>query len=182
MYQEDVMSDYPKSIEEIKREWYDMLFQYPQVKDATDVEKQAIISYWDELDAKANELKLHIFERLETIIWHLVWPHDDMIQVWLLTQTLQEVAIALWVLNDKRLPDTAWLIDNYLDYWTGDPERMCTPLFTDGSQGKNFHEAIGNASFRFCNKYAIWALEQLTKHERENVTENSKAACQSRGA
>jgi len=150
-----------KSNEETKKEWYDMLFEYPQLKSMSDVEKQELIRYFDEIDVTAHGVKQHIFDKLETIIWHLVWPHDDMFQVWLLVSTLQETAGAIWILNDKKLPNVEWLINNYLDYWTEDPKRMCTPLFTDGSQGKNFHEAIGYAGNRVINKFALWVIERM---------------------
>jgi len=154
---------------EIKKEWYDMLFEYPQLKNISDAEKQELIKYFNDIDYTAHELKLHIFEKLRKIIWDLVWPCDDIIQVYLLVQTLQEVSAAIWILNDKKLPNIEWLINNYLDYWTEDPKRLCIPLFTDGSQGKNFHEAIGNANFRFVNKYALYVIEQMNKElEHEN--------------
>lgn len=152
---------YPKTIEEIKKEWYDMLFEFPQLKGISDVEKQTLTKYFDEIDFTANNNQLHIYEKLHKIIWDLVWPYDDIIQVYLLVQTLQEVAVAIWILNEKKLPNVEWLMDTYLDYWTEDPKRLCEPLFTDGSQGKNFHEAIGYAGNRTINKIALHVISQM---------------------
>lgn len=150
-----------KTNEEIKKEWYDMLFGFPQLKDISDVEKQTLTKYFDDIDTKAHELKLHIFEKLRKIIWDLVWPYDDIIQVYLLVSNLQEVAAAIWILNEKKLPNVEWFIDCYLDYWTEDPKRMCEPLFTDGSQGKNFHEAIGVSAHRSINRFALHTISKM---------------------
>ena len=152
-----------KTNEEIRKESYDMLFSFPQMKDTTDVEKQTLIKYFDEIDATAHNNQLHIYDKLHKIIWDLVWPYDYIIQVYLLTSTLQEVAVAIWILNEKKLPNIEWLIDTYLDYWTEDPKRMCEPLFTDGSQGKNFHEAIGYAGNRTINKIALHVIDKMNE-------------------
>jgi hypothetical protein len=150
-----------KSNEEIRKEWYDLLFEYPQLKSMSDVEKEELIRYFDKIDVTAHRVKQHIFDKLETIICDLVWPHDDIMQVYLLTGILQETAVAIWILNEKKLPNIEWLIDTYLDYWTEDPKRMCEPLFTDGSQGKNFHEAIGYAGNRTVNKIALHVISEM---------------------
>ena len=84
-----------KTNDELKKEWYDMLFEYPQLKNISDYEKQTLVKYFDEIDLTAHQNQLHIYEELRKIIWDLVWPHDDIIQVLLLTQTLQEVAVAI---------------------------------------------------------------------------------------
>jgi hypothetical protein len=150
-----------KTNEEVTKEWYDMIFSYSQLKDITTDEKQTLITYFDGIDTIANGLyKQHIFDRLEKIIWELVWGLDNM-TIWCVVNTLQEAAAAIWILNDKKLPYQEWLIDNYLDYWIENPKRMCEPLFTDGSDGKNLHEATGNAGFRFINKYAIYAVDKM---------------------
>lgn len=150
-----------KTIEELRKEWYDMLFSFPQLKGITETEKDTLIKYFDEIDSTAHRNQLHIYEKLHKIMWDLVWPYDDIIQVWNLVSVLQEVAAAIWILNDKKLPDIEWFIDCYLDYWTSDPKRMCEPLFTDGSQGKNFHEAIGNSTHRFVNKFALHVIKEM---------------------
>ncbi len=152
-----------KTKEELRKEWYDLLFEFPQLKGINDVEKQTLIKYFDEIDDTAHNNQLHIYDKLSKVVWELVWPHDDIMQVYILVGILQEVAIAIWILNEKKLPNVEWLIDCYLDYWTEDPKRMCAPLFTDGSQGKNFHEAIGGCSNRILNRFALWAIDKMNE-------------------
>jgi hypothetical protein len=154
-----------KTGKEIKNEWYEMLFSFPQLKDITDDEKNTLTAYFNDINYFAWELKDHILKRLEKIIWELVWGLDE-IQVDFLINVLQETSVAIWILNDKKLPDQKWLINNYLDYWIENPNRMCEPLNTTDTNG-NFHEAIGNAGQRFINKYALWAIDKM-KNETIN--------------
>lgn len=152
-----------KSVEEMKEEWYEMLFSYPQIKDITDKEKKELICYFNDIDYLVNgSLKEHIFERLKKIIWDLIWGLDDM-TIYGIVDVVQESSVAIWILNNKQLPTAEWLINNYLDYWIEDPKRLCEPLNMTGTDG-NFHESIGNASNRCINKYANWAIE-IMKHE-----------------
>lgn len=148
-----------KTDTEITNEWYEMLFSFPQLKDITDDEKNELTVYFNDVHFYAYELKDHILKRLEEIIWDLVWGLDE-IQVDLLVGVLQEASVAIWILNDKKLPDQKWLINNYLDYWIENPKRMLEPLNTSDTNG-NFHAAIGNAGMRCINKYALHVIEGM---------------------
>ena len=156
-----------KTDEEMTKEWYDLLFQYPQFKDITTEDKKTLTDYLDSIAVVAMDEKEKIFKRLEEIIWDLVWPSDDIIQVFLLTGVLQETAMAIWTMNDKKLPDPSWLIDNYLDHWIKDPKNMCEPMFPNGSDNnKNFHEAMGGAQFRIINRYANHVINKMKEKEK----------------
>lgn len=152
-----------KTNEEIRTEWYDILFSYPQLKNISEEDKQTLTDYFDKIDSKAHEIKQQIFDLLETKVFtlDLVWPPDDMIQIWIMIHNVQEAAVAIWIINDKKLPEPEWLINRYYDYWIEKPERMCEPLTTDGSDGKNLHEAMGNVGNRLMNKFANWIVERM---------------------
>ena len=146
--------------EEYKVEMYKLLFAFPQLKDITETEKAELTAYFDQIDDICWKTKVAIFEKLHPIYWDLVWGDDDM-TIYGIVDICQESAAAIWILNDKKLPEVQWLINNFLDYWVEDPKRLCEPLFTDGSDGKNLHESIGNAGTRCVNKYALHAIKGM---------------------
>ena len=158
--------------DDYKKEFYDWLLSYPQLKDITEDERATLIAYFDNLETTSENMKQQIFDRCEKIWFDLVWSPDDPCQIYLMYWFLQEVAVAIWILNDKKLPDATWLINNYLDYRDADAKlpfeekKLLEPLAPKGETKKcdSLKKACGYAGHRITNRYALWVIESMNKN------------------
>lgn len=160
-----------KIMDDYKKEFYDSLLSYPQLMDITEDERATLIVYFDSIETTSENMKQQIFDRCEKIWWDLVWNPDDPIQIYLVYWFLQKVSVAIWILNNKKLPDVTWLINNYLDYRDIDAKlpfeekNLLEPLFPKGETKKRdlLKDACGYAEHRIQNRYALWVIESMNK-------------------